>query len=39
MKKPDNEMYALVDEEYMLKFSDQHLRYMKEYYYSFYLNF
>ena len=39
MKKPDNEMYALVDEEYMLKFSDQHLRYMKEYFYSFYLNF
>lgn len=39
MKKPDNEMYALVDEEYMSKFSDQHLRYMKEYYYSVYLNF
>ena len=29
MEKADNEMYALVDEEFLAKFSNQHLNYMK----------
>ena len=36
MEKADNEMYALVDEEFLAKFSNQHLNYMKKLYYSFY---
>lgn len=39
MKKAENEMYALVDEEYLSRFSDQHLQYMKQLYYSFYVDF
>ena len=35
MEKADNEMYALVDEEFLAKFSNQHLNYMKKLYYSF----
>lgn len=34
MEKADNEMYALVDEEFLAKFSNQHLNYMKKLYYS-----
>lgn len=30
MEKADNEMYALVDEEFLAKFSNQHLNYMKK---------
>lgn len=32
MEKADNEMYALVDEEFLAKFSNQHLNYMKKLY-------
>ena len=39
MEKADNEMYALVDEEFLAKFSNQHLNYMKELYYSFYAGY
>lgn len=39
MKKADNEMYALVDEEFLSKFSNQHLHYMKNFYYSSYADF
>lgn len=38
-KKADNEMYALVDEEFLAKFSNQHLNYMKKLYYSFYAGY
>lgn len=39
MEKADNEMYALVDEEFLAKFSNQHLNYMKKLYYSFYAGY
>lgn len=39
MEKADNEMYALVDEEFLAKFSNQHLNYMKNLYYSFYAGY
>ena len=39
MEKADNEMYALVDEEFLAKFSNQHLNYMKKLYYSFYTGY
>lgn len=32
-------MYALVDEEFLAKFSNQHLNYMKKLYYSFYAGY
>lgn len=37
MKRADNEIYALVDEEFLSGFSTKHLNYMKQYYYSRYL--
>ena len=39
MEKADNEMYALIDEEFLSRFSSQHLDYMKNYYYSYYVSF
>lgn len=39
MKNPNNEIYALVDEEYLSKFSYNQLIFMKEYYYKFYHKF
>ena len=39
MKKADNEMYALIDEDFLSKFSSQHLDYMKNFYYSYYVSF
>ena len=36
MEKADNEMYALVDEEFLVKFSNQHLNYNKENAYDFF---
>lgn len=39
MKEAGNEMYALVDEEFLSKFSSQHKCYMKQFYYSRYVDF
>ena len=39
MKKFKNEIYALIDEEYMDNFTGQHLEFMKEFYYKYYSNF
>lgn len=39
MEKAENEMYALVDEEFLSKFSPQHQSYMKQFYYSRYVSF
>lgn len=39
MKKPKNEIYALVDEDYLSKFSFNHQIFMKDYYYKFYHKF
>lgn len=39
MKQSKNEIYALVDEEFLSKFSGNHLRFMKEFYYKFYRKF
>lgn len=39
MKKFKNEIYALVDEDFMSKFTGLHLNFMKDYYYKFYAEF
>lgn len=39
MKKFKNEIYALVDEEFVSNFTGLHLNFMKEYYYKFYAEF
>ena len=39
MEKAGNEMYALVDEEFLSKFSPQHQNYMKQFYYFRYVSF
>ena len=39
MKKNMNEIYTLVDEEYLSKFSFNHQAFMKDYYYKFYHKF
>ena len=39
MKKFNNEIYALVDEDFMSKFTGLHLNFMKDYYYKFYAEF
>ena len=39
MKKNKNEIYTLVDEEYLSKFSFNHQAFMKDYYYKFYYKF
>lgn len=39
MIEPNNETYVLVDEEFLSQFSNHHLGYMKQYYYSFYESF
>ena len=39
MGNSTNEMYALVDEEFLSKFSARHLDYMKKYYYSCYMRY
>ncbi len=39
MKKQSNEIYTLVDEEYLSKFSYNHRKFMEEYYYKFYSKF
>jgi len=39
MKKPKNEIYALVDERFLEGFSENHLRFMKDYYYRYYCEF
>ena len=39
MEKEGNEMYALVDEDFLSKFSPQHQSYMKQFYYSRYVSF
>lgn len=38
MKEFKNEMYTLVDEEYLSNFSPMHLSFMKDIYYTFYQN-
>ena len=37
MKKNQNEIYALVDEDFMSKFEGNHLQFMQDYYYNYYL--
>lgn len=39
MKTNKNEIYTLVDEEYLSKFSYNHQAFMKDYYYKFYYKF
>lgn len=39
MKKQANEIYTLVDEEYLSKFSYSHRKFMENYYYKFYFKF
>ena len=39
MKKLSNEIYTLVDEEYLSKFSYNHRKFMEDYYYKFYHKF
>ncbi len=39
MKKFSNEVYVLVDEEYMSNFTGRHLEFMKEFYYKAYVEF
>lgn len=39
MKKQPNEIYTLVDEEYLSKFSYNHRKFMEEYYYKLYCKF
>ena len=39
MKKITNEIYALVDEEFMSKFNDTHRTFMREFYYTYYREF
>ena len=39
MKNPNNEIYALIDEDFLSKFSDSHLHFMKDFYYKFYSTF
>lgn len=39
MKKSRNEIYALVDEEFLSKFHNVHLEFMKDFYYKFYCEF
>lgn len=39
MNKYSNEIYTLVDEEYLSKFTYNHCKFMKEYYYNYYYKF
>ena len=39
MKTDKNEIYTLVDEEYLSKFSFNHQAFMKDYYYKYYYKF
>ena len=39
MRKHSNEIYTLVDEEYLSNFSYNHCKFMKDYYYNFYRKF
>lgn len=39
MKNHSNEIYALVDEEYLSKFSYNHRKFIEDYYYKFYHKF
>lgn len=39
MEQSRNEIYALVDEEFLSKYSDNHLAFMKDYYYKYYCKF
>lgn len=39
MKKSQNEIYALIDEDFLSQFSDNHLQFMKDFYYKFYCSF
>ena len=39
MKKITNEIYALVDEEFMSKFNDTHHAFMRDFYYKYYCEF
>lgn len=39
MKKITNEIYALVDEEFMSKFNDTHHTFMRDFYYKYYCKF
>jgi len=39
MKGSKNEIYALIDEDFLSKFSDNHLQFMKDFYYKFYCKF
>lgn len=36
MNEPRNEIYALIDEEFLSRFSENHLDFMKQYYYACY---
>lgn len=39
MVKSKNEIYALVDEEFLSKFNHNHLQFMKDFYYKYYCKF
>ena len=39
MKKNENSIYDIVDENFMSNFSGKHIGFMKDYYYKVYYNF